>query len=622
MARDIFISYSSQDQGAATAACSFLEHRGIECWMAPRDVSPGHDYAEALVNAISDCQALVLIFSSHSNNSNQVRREVERAVSTGKVILPVRIEDVAPSNALEYFIGNTHWLDAIGPPLEAHFGKLATSVENVLGLRALGKTSPDNLERALADQLANQLEARRLEDIGKSKVSGDLRSALSTIISELPGRLDRVAQQANQILSLQDAERRLESNEAALRVLSGIQSELHDQGGILADMLNGITAKWSSLFRADRDAAEAMIEGSREIENPFICGNPVRSLDAGLFTGRRDVSLEIERNILRATQMPTLLLYGQRRMGKTSILHHLPTLLGPGFLTVLVDCQAPPAVESQRSLLRHLSLCLASALNLRLSIQPSDQESCRTRGAVPLSLDTLREDAFSIFEDWLDAFQARLPEDTHVLLCLDEFERLKEIIAAGWGARFLDALRHWLQHRPRFALMFIGSHTFEQLGPAWTDRFLSARRLKVSFLGAEDIRQLLTRPTPTFRLKYAPGTLDVIISATHGQPFLTQSLAFELVQRLNREHRKEATTSDVEAAINDMLESCAEYFVDFWSSRTDEERALLREVARGNVQPPVTAVALGLRDYDVLDASGEFAVPLVRRWVERNQLRN
>ena len=63
----------------------------------------------------------------------------------------------------------------------------------------------------------------------------------------------------------------------------------------------------------------------------------------------------------------------------------------------------------------------------------------------------------------------------------------------------------------------------------------------------------------------------------------------------------------------------SEYFADLWFSRTDEERALLREVAGGKRHPPTNAVVRGLRDYDVLDENGEFAVPLVKRWVHQNQ---
>jgi hypothetical protein len=375
------------------------------------------------------------------------------------------------------------------------------------------------------------------------------------------------------------------------------------------------------LLTAARDAAAKAREDQRELENPFVFGNPVQAADEGLFSGRRDIALEIERNILRAAQTPTLLLYGQRRMGKTSILNQLPKRLGPGFLPVLVDCQAPATVESLPSLLRHLSRCFCTVLNSRLGITfETDQVKC-DRGALPLPVDALQHEPFSVFEDWLDKYQSRVPADACILVCLDEFERLDEIVKAGWGGRFLDALRHWLQHRQRFSLMFIGSHTFEQLGQAWTDRFLSARRLKVSFLGPDDVRQLLTRPTPTFRMTYAPGAIEAIITATHGQPFLTQALASELVHRMNRERRKQATSDDVTAAIEDTLERSAEYFADLWFSRSEAERELLRDVACGRRQPPAASVvARGLREYDVLNDDGEFAVPLVRWWIRLKQL--
>ena len=52
--------------------------------------------------------------------------------------------------------------------------------------------------------------------------------------------------------------------------------------------------------------------------------------------------------------------------------------------------------------------------------------------------------------------------------------------------QMLDYLRHTLQHRPRIMLMFSGAHTFAELGPVWTDRFISARRLRVSFLKRDE----------------------------------------------------------------------------------------------------------------------------------------
>lgn len=60
-------------------------------------------------------------------------REVERAVSRGMPILPFRIEEVKPSESMEYFIASRHWLDALTPPLEAHLAKLAETVKALLG---------------------------------------------------------------------------------------------------------------------------------------------------------------------------------------------------------------------------------------------------------------------------------------------------------------------------------------------------------------------------------------------------------------------------------------------------------------------------------------------------------
>jgi hypothetical protein len=99
MPHDVFISYSSLDKTAADAACAALEAAGIRCWIAPRDVTPGAEWGEAIIVAINECRVMILVFSANANNSPQIRREVERAVSKGLPIIPLRIQDIAPSEA-------------------------------------------------------------------------------------------------------------------------------------------------------------------------------------------------------------------------------------------------------------------------------------------------------------------------------------------------------------------------------------------------------------------------------------------------------------------------------------------------------------------------------------------
>ena len=133
MTHDVFISYAAEDKQIADAACAAVESNGIRCWIAPRDVLPGTTYGKAIINAIRQSRILVLVFSSASNSSPQVMREVERAVNKGLIIIPLRIEDILPSEDIEYFISTSHWLDAFTPPLEAHLKHLAETVSTLLG---------------------------------------------------------------------------------------------------------------------------------------------------------------------------------------------------------------------------------------------------------------------------------------------------------------------------------------------------------------------------------------------------------------------------------------------------------------------------------------------------------
>jgi formylglycine-generating enzyme required for sulfatase activity len=135
MAYDVFISYSAKDKPTADAACAALENAGVRCWIAPRDVIPGRSWAGSIVEAIGDSRVLVLIFSSHSNNSQQVLREVERAVHKGVIVVPFRIEDVPPSADMEYYISTPHWLDALTPPLAAHLQRLCQTVSSLVPKR-------------------------------------------------------------------------------------------------------------------------------------------------------------------------------------------------------------------------------------------------------------------------------------------------------------------------------------------------------------------------------------------------------------------------------------------------------------------------------------------------------
>ena len=98
----------------AQRAVAALEAAGVPCWIAPRDIDAGENYTQAILEALDAARAIVLVFSSATNESPHVARELETAVGSGRPIIPVRLEQVEPSPSLRYFIGTSQWLDVAG----------------------------------------------------------------------------------------------------------------------------------------------------------------------------------------------------------------------------------------------------------------------------------------------------------------------------------------------------------------------------------------------------------------------------------------------------------------------------------------------------------------------------
>jgi hypothetical protein len=126
----VFISHASEDHAIAEAVCEAIEGRGVPCWIAPRDITPGKEYAEALYDAIGECTSLVLVFSQYSNRSPQVRREVDRAARDGDPIIPFRIDDTVPSGSLQFNVGTMDWLAPSSVDLATQVGLLAELVHS------------------------------------------------------------------------------------------------------------------------------------------------------------------------------------------------------------------------------------------------------------------------------------------------------------------------------------------------------------------------------------------------------------------------------------------------------------------------------------------------------------
>ena len=107
----IFITYSSKDQKVARTICTALENRGLICWISSRNVRAGQNYQEQIVKAIRGARIMVLVFTANANNSNEIKKELALASQNNLVVIPVRIEDVAPNEAFAYEFATRQWID-------------------------------------------------------------------------------------------------------------------------------------------------------------------------------------------------------------------------------------------------------------------------------------------------------------------------------------------------------------------------------------------------------------------------------------------------------------------------------------------------------------------------------
>jgi TIR domain len=128
----VFISHSSRDRKTAETLCKALESRGISCWISSRDIGPGQNFQEAIVKAVRTARAMVMVFTSHANNSDEIKKELALASQHRLPVLPVRVEDVVPSDAFTYEFATRQWIDVFDD-WERAVGQLAAHVEELVG---------------------------------------------------------------------------------------------------------------------------------------------------------------------------------------------------------------------------------------------------------------------------------------------------------------------------------------------------------------------------------------------------------------------------------------------------------------------------------------------------------
>jgi hypothetical protein len=131
----IFICFSSKDEAVAREVVTSLEAAGLKCWISLRDVAPGQNYQEAIVEALESARGIVFLFSESSSKSQEIRKELSIGGSVNVPVFPLRLSPIAPSGALRYELAIRQWID-IFPDRKDALARLAKSIKQTLGASA------------------------------------------------------------------------------------------------------------------------------------------------------------------------------------------------------------------------------------------------------------------------------------------------------------------------------------------------------------------------------------------------------------------------------------------------------------------------------------------------------
>jgi hypothetical protein len=508
---------------------------------------------------------------------------------------------------------------------------LAVERDPVEGRAALEYVATSR-QRWAAQAAQIELDARALERCTSAETISGAHSSLaagelSGPASSLLRSFTRASQDVDAALSQESAYSQRLALSAVEDRLDGLIRELTRSDEPYALRFRPIADRWRRVVADRIQALGQAVEVRQEIDSPYVIGVPLTERQE-IFVGRTDVSARIEQ-LLLDRRRPPLLLYGQRRTGKTSLLNNLGRLLPTTIVPLFVDLQGPASLASD-----HAGLLYNVA---RAMIDWASRQ--RDLVLPPLAREALADDPFTRFDEWLNAVEASL-EGSTALLLLDEFEALDGAITRG---RFeeeavLGTLRHWIQHRPRFKVLISGSHTLDEV-QRWASYLINVQTVRISYLKKDEARQLVERPVAGFALRYEPEASQRVLELTRGHPFLVQLLCAEIVALKNEQPvavRRLARLEDVETAVTEAIEHGSLFFADIERNQVDAAGlTLLRFLAARGEGAVIGRQALarefpGAEELDrtlslltrreLIEAAGDgyrFQVELIRRWFAR-----
>jgi Holliday junction resolvasome RuvABC ATP-dependent DNA helicase subunit len=331
---------------------------------------------------------------------------------------------------------------------------------------------------------------------------------------------------------------------------------------------------WSEYYlkaiRANLNEANARLE-NLELEakkhepitaNIYETGNPLSpNYQNQLFKGRKDLIDRLSNIIYTSQQIPLLLIQGQRRVGKTSLINYLEQLLGSGFKIVKIDMQSPSNKEFNL-LIQNINQKLNEKLGIDETIEIND--------------NTLY--TWIAFENYLIKYTKEL--NYKIIIAFDEYEAFHKNIVKKHKDDILANMRSFIQSQNQVIFLFAGMLRISDLtSPNWDEYFPQAQRLKVDYLSKEESYELITHPVDDFNLVYSDDVADEVYRWTMGHPQLLQTICSNIVTIANQTNQKRVNKEMVEKAKDEVFEVNEMPMTIFWREFCgDAEREVIEQI--------------------------------------------
>jgi type I restriction enzyme M protein len=341
--------------------------------------------------------------------------------------------------------------------------------------------------------------------------------------------------------------------------------------------------------------------------SPYIVGNPIDREE--MFFGRSEHLDRIVRQLGSKGKANVILLEGNRRTGKTSILTRLadPSTL-PGWIAVNCSFQGGEGAEGRVGLpTNEVYRLLAKQIGWQvydMGVEtwlpgiagPDSSRRFKPQFAAAVRAAFASSNPFEIFELYLHEVFSALG-DRRLLLMLDEFDKLQEGIVAGvTSPQVPENLRYLIHTYPKLSAILSGGRQLKGMREGyWSTLFGFGHRIDVSSLPLDAARLLVTTPVLN-RLVYVDEARDYLIDLCSCHPFLVQSLCNHVFEAAARDSMRTITVPYVEAAAATLIRD-NEHFHTLWEyAGTERRRYILALIERHpNDADPISFDAIASR---------------------------